>query len=76
MEEIYLDIREWNDWLKERFNNKDYVSLEELLGDYEDLIDEVGNLKEKIEDLEQDIQDNYRPIPASEQAGISIKDFI
>lgn len=76
MKEIYLDIREWDEWLKKRFFNKDFISLDELLESYEELIDEVDYLKEKIEDMEQDIQDNYKPIPVSEQVGISDSDFI
>ena len=31
---------------------------------------------EELERLEQDLKDNYRPIPVSEQYGISDRDFI
>lgn len=76
MEEIYLNIKNWNSWLKKRFPNKDFISLEELLGDYEELMFEVEQLEEKIEDMVQDIQDNYRRIPTAEQVDISDRDFI
>lgn len=50
--DILLDIREWNKWMKERFLNKDFITLEQLLGDYEDLIDKVEDLKDQIDRLE------------------------
>lgn len=76
MENIYIDTRSWNKWLKNRFPVVDFISLEQLLGDYEDLINEVDDLKEKIEDMESDIRDNYKPISYAEQVGISDSDFI
>lgn len=57
MEQILLDIREWNRWMKERFIDKDFITLEELLGDYEDLIFENDNLKEKIEEKDNKIEE-------------------
>lgn len=33
----------------------------------EDLLTEIGRLEEKIEDMEQDIQDNYTRIPVENQ---------
>ena len=73
--EILLDIRNWNRWLKERFPNKDIISLEELISDYEDLISDVERLEEELHDLEQDMEDNYKPISKYEQYGISEHDF-
>lgn len=32
----------------------------------EDLIHEIDSLQEKVEDLEQDIEDNYKPIKKEE----------
>lgn len=65
--DLRFDIREWNEWIKVRFKNKDFITLEEFLNDYENLIFEVEHLEEKIQDLEQDVEDNYRRIPISEQ---------
>ena len=42
----------------------------------EDLLCEVGNWKEKYEDLKEDLRENYRPIPYAEQVGVSDRDFI
>ena len=52
------------------------MTLEELLDLCEDLYNEIDRLTEKIDDLEQDIQDNYKPIDKSEQYGINDSDFI
>ena len=41
-----------------------------------DLLDEIYNLQEKIEDIEQDIESNYKPIPYEEQIGYNERDFI
>lgn len=76
MDEVYLDTRNFNRWCKDRFPDKDFITLEELMSDYEEMIDEIDDLKEKIKDLKQDIEDNYRPIPYAEQVGISDRDFI
>ena len=52
------------------------MTLEELLDLCENLYNEVDILTEKINDLEQDIQENYKPIDKSEQYGINDSDFI
>ena len=73
--EILLDIRNWNRWLKDRFPKKDIISLDELLSDYEDLISEVEHLEEELHDLEQNLEDNYKPISKYTQFGVSERDF-
>lgn len=40
-----------------------YVSLESLLLIIRDLEDEISYQEEKIEDMEKDIQENYKPLP-------------
>lgn len=57
-------------------NINGYIETESLISIIDDLIYEFDNLQEKIEDMEQDIRDNYRPIPVAEQYGVSDKDFI
>lgn len=44
-----------------------YIDTETLTNIIEDLINEVDRLQEKIEDIEQDIKDNYKAIPIAEQ---------
>lgn len=60
----------------DRSNKEGYIRAEDLISIIEDLICEVGYLKEEIEDIKQDIQDNYKPIPVAEQIGVGEKDFI
>lgn len=47
----------------------------ELLSVIEEQKDEIEHLKEKIKDIEQDRDENFRRIPIAEQVGISDKDF-
>lgn len=53
-----------------------YISDENLVSMIEDLLDKIETLKEDYKELEQDLQDNYKPIPVAEQYDISDKDFI
>lgn len=58
------------------FSDKDIYEWDEILGIIEDMEDEIDYLKEKISDMEDDIRDNYKPIPLAELYGVSDKDFI
>lgn len=60
----------------ERITGKEVISIGELLGLLEELQFEKEHLEEELRNLEQDIEDNYRPVSISEQVGISDKDFI
>lgn len=57
-------------------NINGYIETDNLISIIEDLIYEIDRLEEKIEDIKQDIRDNYRPIPYAEQVGISDRDFL
>ena len=52
------------------------LTIEELVGLCEDLYYEVDRLQEKLDDLEEELQENYMPKSKSEQYGISDSDFI
>ena len=67
MEKILVDIREESEQIKRIFENKDLISIEDLLSKIEELDDDKGYLEDKINDIEQDIEDNYKPISKSEQ---------
>ena len=75
MDEVYIDIRKENAWIRKYFNT-DFVSIETLLATIEDLDGEVENWKEKYEDLEEDLRENYKPISYAEQVCVSDRDFI
>ena len=53
-----------------------FLPSENIVSIFEDLIYEIDRLEEKYEDLEKDLEENYRPIPVSELYGISDRDFI
>lgn len=73
MQEVLVNLS--GDTLEEYFN-KHLVSIEELLSAIDELIYKKEQLECKIRDMEQDIEDNYRPIPLAEQYGVSDRDFI
>lgn len=53
-----------------------FIPSESIEAMLEDLICEIERLEEKYEDLEQDLQDNYKEIGPAEMYGITDKDFI
>ena len=53
-----------------------YIDSSSLFDMVEDLLLEVERLNEEIEDMKQDIEENYKPIPYAEQVGISDRDFL
>ena len=57
-----IDLRKCNKWYQDRFPNKDVITIDNLLSDYEDMIDEIKYLEDRIADLEIDIETNYRRI--------------
>lgn len=76
MDNVYVDLRNENRWIRELFLNKDFVSVEDLLGKCEDLSDELEHTKEEFEDFKRDVEDNYKRVELSEQLDISDRDFI
>ena len=66
---VYVDLRYQNKWIREAFENKDMVSVEDMLTKIEDLLDELGSVKEEYEDFKRDVEDNYRPVSYKEQLG-------
>lgn len=50
-----------------KIDDKIYLEQNDVLSIIEDLLVEIGNLEEKYEDLERDMQDNYKHIPIEEQ---------
>ena len=58
------------------FKEKDVYSWEEILDIIQDLESEKFRLEEELEDLKQDMEENYKRIPANEQYEVFDDDFI
>ena len=71
MNKVLIDIREESEQIKRIFKGQDTVTIEQLLSKIEDLDDDNEYLEDKIKDMEQDIEDNYKRIPYAEQVDIS-----
>lgn len=56
-------------------NIKGYIEVDSLLSMIEDLICEIHYQKEKYEDLEQDIKDNYKWVGSGEPDWHDISDY-
>ena len=52
MNEVFIDMRKENEWIKKYFN-ADFVSIEQLLSCIEDLDTEIDKLRENQEDVEE-----------------------
>lgn len=52
-------------------DKKVLLSVDSIMSMLQELMWEIDSQKEKVEDLEQDIEDNYKPIPKSEYTGDS-----
>lgn len=65
MKNVYIDSSE-SRWLDEYFK-KGMVTIDEIISTCEDLIIENKELKDELEDLKQDLHDNYKPILPEDQ---------
>lgn len=50
MTDIYVDIREENESIRDLFNDKDFVSVDTLLDTIDDLLYQINELKEEPEE--------------------------
>ena len=75
MEDILIKC-EGRNFVKDKAVCDRIMTLEEVLDLCEELYNETERLNEKIDDLEQDIEDNYIPVSKSEQYAINNSDFI
>jgi hypothetical protein len=65
MEEIMINIKGWNSILNKKYKDKDLISLEDLIADYENALGEIEELEDKIEELqnpEEYEEDRYEDI--------------
>lgn len=64
------------DYNLKSFKEKDVYSWDEILDIIQDLESEKFRLEEELEDLKQDMEENYKRIPANEQYEVFDDDFI
>lgn len=58
------------------FQDKDLYTWEEIISAIEELETDKRILEDKLKELEQDIESNYKRITVAEQVDISDRDFI
>ena len=58
------------------FKEKDVYTWDEILDIIQDLESEKFRLEEELEDLKQNMEENYKRIPANEQYEIYDHDFV
>lgn len=75
MENIYVDMREQGTTLKKYFKNKDMVSVEDILKELEQALDDKESLQEKYDDYKEYVKDNYRELSQAELIGYNPRDF-
>lgn len=59
MNEVLIDIRKENEWIRKHFENYDYVSINQLLACIEDLDGEIEHLKEELEEANKSEEEKY-----------------
>lgn len=73
---VYVNMKEINEDIADYFDGKDLVTIDELLDAIDTLLYEVKHLQEEMDDYKKYVEDNYNPIPYSEQVCVSDRDFI
>ena len=69
------EIDQINKYTVKNYTEHDIISVMDLVCIIEDLLGECESLEEKIEDMEDNIRDNYKPISPYEMYGVSERDF-
>ena len=64
------------DYNLKSFKEKDVYTWNEILDIIQDLESEKFRLEEELEDLKQDMEENYKRIPANQQYEIYDHDFV
>lgn len=74
MEEIFVRVF-GNIVLEKNFPESHFVSVEELIEKIDNLKYHASQLEEEIENLNREIEENYRRIDKYDELGISESDF-
>ena len=75
MDKIYIKVEDLNKWVAKYFENKDIITVEDLLGVIEELDGELENEKMKYEELENNMHENYEQISSHRMYNINERDF-
>lgn len=68
MDNIFIKADELTRWLAEKhFKDKDLISLEELLAEFEYVSDELGYLQDEFENYKEYVKSNYKEMSVAEQ---------
>lgn len=67
MNSIFVDLRDCSSVIRDEFKGMDIASIEAVLTKYENALFEISRLEEKIQDMEQDIESNYKPVSVASQ---------
>lgn len=68
-----ISMKEYN---LDYFKSKDLYTWDEITDIILDMECEIHQLRAKLNDIENDIEDNYQKIPVSKQVEVSDRDFI
>lgn len=76
--ETYIKTITLPEDVKDRFRNQDLITIDELIGELDDVLYELKSTKEELEEKEEYYQSNYKPRWKDEYQlyGVSEKDFI
>lgn len=69
MADLYIKTNDLYKWLRKYFPKKDLITIDELINLIDTLDGEVEHLKEQLEDVIQDRDDNWRRLRTEEQIG-------
>lgn len=77
MDKFRIDIRQESQQILRIFNQKDTITVEEMLAKIEDLDDEVSDLESKMREMEEYYNEYYehKKIDPYDEYGISENDF-
>ena len=59
------EVAKFYNRIEEKYES--YINADNLVVALEDMLVEYDHMKEMYDDLKQDVEDNYRPIPPEEQ---------
>lgn len=69
MDSVYIKKSDLNTWISKYFQNKDLITVDDLIACIEDLDGELDHLREELENVIQDRDDNYKRKSVEEQIG-------